>query len=121
MIIHEDARRKAYCDLFSTPTGDVNLFIINPGQRTAWHRHKRQTDEFRVLRGAIRFGVVDTQGIHSYHVLAKPDWMVKVPPYCWHGYENLGNEPAWLLMYLDQKYSPDDEERTTEEEITWHR
>lgn len=115
---HEDARRTAFCDLFNTP-GDVNLFVVNPGQRTCWHRHQRQTDQFRVLRGTVRFGMFEEFKPHQYHVLAKPDWMVTIPPGTWHGYENIGDEPAYLLMYLDQKFDPTDEERLDEADVAW--
>lgn len=115
---HRDERRTAYCDLFDTP-GDVNLFVVNPGQRTCWHRHARQTDQFRVISGSIRFGMFEEFKPHQYHVLSKPDWMVTVPPGTWHGYENIGHEPAYLLMYLSQKYDPTDEERLSEADVPW--
>lgn len=119
MRVHSDERRTAYCDLFDTP-GDVNLFIVNPGQRTAWHRHQKQTDQFRVLRGTIRFGV--TGGPYPapiYETLDGPERAICVMPLIWHGYENIGTGPAHLLMYLDRKYDPSDEERMSEAEMPW--
>jgi dTDP-4-dehydrorhamnose 3,5-epimerase len=97
----------------------VNLFIVQPGQRTCWHRHERQTDQFRVIKGKIRFGLIKN-GMHSYYTYAnQPGWKMTVEPGVWHGYENVGTEPAYLLMYLDQKYDPSDEERMTEEFCPW--
>lgn len=119
MRLHRDDRRDAYCDLFDTP-GDVNLFIVKPGQRTCWHRHKKQTDQFRVLRGAVRFGRLSI-GNHlpSYDLLSDPGEIYIVYPGVWHGYENAGDDEAYLLMYLDQKYDPADEERMGEARMPW--
>lgn len=117
MRIHTDARRDAFCDLFNTP-GDVNLFIVQPGQRTCWHRHGKQTDQFRVLRGSVRIQCFNGW-MRSDDTLSSPEQLVVVPPDWWHGYENVGSEPAYLLMYLDQKYDPTDEERLSEEEMPW--
>ena len=116
MRIHCDKRRDAYCDLFDTPDGDVNVFYIKPGERTCWHRHQRQTDQFRVLRGEITIGMIE-DGVHKYYTYNSPRWLLTVPPGTWHGYENAGKGEAILLMYLDQKYDPDDEERS--DEIPW--
>jgi quercetin dioxygenase-like cupin family protein len=118
MRYHEDERRQAYCDLFDTP-GDVNLFVIAPGQRTAWHRHQKQTDEFRVIHGSMMFQTIGPTGARSLHWLGHPSQRLSVLPNTWHGYENWGSEPAYLLMYLDQKYDASDEERLSETEVRW--
>lgn len=116
--IHRDERRDAYCDLFDGLPGDVNLFVVKPGQRTCWHRHQKQTDQFRVLMGKIRLGTIK-DGKHAYVTLARPDWKLTIEPGLWHGYENIGDEPAFLLMYLDQKYDSRDEEKMDEELVPW--
>jgi quercetin dioxygenase-like cupin family protein len=116
--VHSDERRTAYCDLFDTP-GDVNLFIVKPGQRTCWHRHCRQTDQFRVIRGTIRIGVLEERG-PRYLDVSDPGELLWVEPGHWHGYENPTTEDAYLLMYLDRKYDPTDEERMSEAELPWY-
>jgi len=119
--VHSDERRTAYCALFDTP-GDVNLFIVNPGQRTCWHRHQKQTDEFIVIRGKVRFQCFKTDprrdGMERVDiVLHGPEQSFPVQIGWWHGYENVGDEPAYLLMYLDRKYDPTDEERMGEDVV----
>lgn len=125
--IHADERRTAYCDLFDTP-GDVNLFVIQPGQRTCWHRHQKQTDQFRVIRGSLRIGWIATEWNGApiplephYITLSDPTETVRIFPTYWHGYENVTDGPAYLLMYLDQKYDPTDEERMSEDVVPWWR
>lgn len=114
---HKDERATRYCDLFNTP-GDINLFVVEPGQRTCWHRHQKQTDQFRVMRGRVllqKFLDFDVEA----KVLKGPDEIFEVPAGWWHGYENIGQWPAFLLMYLDQKYDPTDEETMDEWEEPW--
>jgi dTDP-4-dehydrorhamnose 3,5-epimerase-like enzyme len=115
--VHGDGRRIAYYDLFETP-GQVNLFVISPGQRTCWHRHQRQTDVFRCIRGAIRVKKFQTGHVISAD-LDSPEQAFRVLPGWWHGYECISDEPAYLLMYLDRKYDPTDEERVGEDEWPW--
>ena len=119
MRVHRDERRTAYCDLFPYLPGDVNLFIVKPGQRTCWHRHQKQTDRFRVIRGAMQFQYWKEGGYTWTHLLDAPEQELTVIPGFWHGYENIGDEDAYLLMYLDQHWNPDDEERLSEAEHPW--
>jgi dTDP-4-dehydrorhamnose 3,5-epimerase-like enzyme len=116
---HEDERRIAYCDLFPYLPGEINLFVIHPGQRTCWHRHMKQTDRFRVIRGALRIKLwIQASQIWSF-VLDAPEQEIVVLPSFWHGYDNETDEDAYLLMYLDQSYNPDDEDRLSEDEVPW--
>jgi dTDP-4-dehydrorhamnose 3,5-epimerase-like enzyme len=116
---HTDERRAALCNLFPELPGDLNVFYVQPGQRTAWHRHQRQTDHFRVLSGTIRFGRFKDPSMVWYYTFDSPNSDLYVRPGWWHGYENIGETPAVLLMYLDQKYDPSDEERMSEAEVPW--
>jgi dTDP-4-dehydrorhamnose 3,5-epimerase-like enzyme len=117
--IHTDERRSAFCDLFDQPDGDTNLFIVHPGQRTCWHRHHRQTDQFRCIRGRVWVQTVGVDGDRTSHLLEDVGQRLAVHPGLWHGYENVGTEPAYLLMWLDQKYDPSDEQRLSEAEMPW--
>lgn len=63
--------------------------------------------------------MIDKNGQHSYFTYARPDWKMTIEPGIWHGYENVANEPAYLLMYLDREYDPNDEERMDEEFVPW--
>lgn len=107
MRVHADHRRTAWCDLFPTLPGDLNVFSIKKGQATYWHRHQHQTDRFFVARGAVRFQWWN--GDSRYGMTLYPgDEPVTIPAGYWHGYKAL--EPSLVVMYLDQKFSPADEE-----------
>lgn len=115
MRVHADSRRVAYCDLFpeGTPGGDVNVFVFNEGARTYWHRHQRQTDRFFVAKGLLAVSTTRGPGLPvTEHVLREGETLV-IRPGLWHGYECLLHETV-LVMYLDQKYDPTDEERMDE-------
>lgn len=116
MRVHADARRTAYCDLFpeGTPTGDVNVFVFHKGARTYWHRHQRQTDHFVVVSGHLVVRTTEGAGdfIVTYHL--RTGDQVVIEPNRWHGYE-CEEEGTVLVMYLDKKYDPTDEERAPED------
>ena len=123
MRVHVDERRAAYCALFDEAglPGDINVFKINKGAITCWHRHQKQTDRFFVVKGRIlfqhfKYGQEDRES-EMLTDRGDPIWDApcRIPPGYWHGYEAL--EDSILIMYLDQKYDPSDEERATPEEL----
>jgi dTDP-4-dehydrorhamnose 3,5-epimerase-like enzyme len=117
--VHVDARRTALCDLFQNTPGDLNLFVVKPGQRTCWHRHQKQTDRFRVIKGEMRFKYwKDRDQVWSVDLDTIEQELTILPGF-WHGYENVGTGPAYLLMYLDRKFDQSDEQRLSEEEMPW--
>jgi dTDP-4-dehydrorhamnose 3,5-epimerase-like enzyme len=117
--IHIDRRRTAYCDVFEGLPGDCNVFLLEAHKPSGWHRHRKQTDQFRVIQGTLRFGRWKEKDQVWYATLDRPELELKVLPGWWHGYANEGTEDAWLLMYLDQKYDVNDEERLSEAEQPW--
>lgn len=122
---HEDERARRFCDLFDGTPGDVNLFVLQPGQVSAWHRHRFQVDQFMVISGKIRFGRVANDGTPEFDeiesVASGQFSTLTVDPGVWHGYQNVGDTPAMLLMYLSHKYEDGwDEERRTLEEMPWN-
>lgn len=119
---HADERANRWCDLFEGTPGDVNLFVLKPGQVSAWHRHREQTDQFIVVDGAVEFGMY-TDGDAVPNFITVPYNIgnkLAIHPGTWHGYKNIGETDALLLMYLSHKYEDGwDEERRTLEEMPW--
>lgn len=118
MRVHTDERRTAYCAVFYEQAGDTNVFIVKPGQRTCWHRHQQQTDQFLVAAGSMRFGLIEPGDKPEFFDMP-PSSYLRVDPNTWHGYENTGPTDAILVMYLSRPYDPSDEERMSEAEIPW--
>lgn len=116
MRVHADARRTAYCDLFGDALpGDVNVFVAQPDQVTCWHRHRHQTDRFWCLSGSITFRWWRGGTYHQETLVGGQDKIVTIPPGWWHGYRS-GPNGSTVVMWLDQKFNPLDEERMSEAE-----
>src|SRR2546421_12386649 len=54
---YDDDRGRRFCDLFGKVTGDINVTYAYPGVITAWHAHRRQYDEWFVIKGALKVGL----------------------------------------------------------------
>ncbi|MCD6434607.1 MAG: dTDP-4-dehydrorhamnose 3,5-epimerase family protein [Candidatus Diapherotrites archaeon] len=92
--------------------GQVYLSVCNPGYVKAWHYHKKQTDSFVIIYGRARVGLYDarknseTFGItNEFIVDSNNPVLIQIPPGVWHGYEALGNEPAFLINVPDKLYN----------------
>lgn len=116
MRIHVDDRRCAWVDVFADalPHGQLNVTTIWPGAILAWHRHEQQDDRMLVIRGSLKVGVwwPDHPEQVAWTVLTElhPDEYY-IPRGAWHGYQNLGTDPAIVLTWINQPYNPKDELR----------
>ena len=117
MRIHTDHRRAAFCDLFTGIEGDVNVFHLHPDKPSGWHRHQYQTDQFFVARGFVVFGFWRDGETPVYRMVYAGEDPIMVAPGYWHGYE--AQSPSILVMYLSQKYNPDDEAVTSFDDVPW--
>ncbi len=95
----------------------ANLSITYPGIVRAWHRHTRgQVDYFFVVKGAAKICIYDDSTSHLIEVVlsdAKPQ-LLRVPGHYWHGFKAIGNEPVYLLYFVNRLYdyaNPDEERR----------
>ena len=100
----------------------ANLSVTYPGIVRAWHKHERgQVDYFLVVKGAIKVCAYDdrenspTKG-HLVEVILSEYRMqiLRVPGYYWHGFKAVGNEPAYLVYFVNRLYdyrNPDEVRR----------
>ena len=112
--IHDDDRRKGTFDVFATPTGDINYSFIYPGAIAAWHRHKKQTDFWHVIKGSLKVGLFDekTKKLTFVYLHDKERKTLVIPPTIWHGWRNLDPVETILSYYISEKYDmkdPDEE------------
>lgn len=95
----------------------ANLSISYPQMIRAWHRHLRgQVDYFLVLKGAMKICVFDDESNELNEIISTGEvpQIVRVPGKYWHGFKVVGNEPAWLLYFVNKLYcydNPDEERR----------
>jgi len=104
--------RKDWAGLFrEDEIVQANLSITFPNIIRAWHRHVRgQVDYFVVLRGTIKICVLDEKNNDLMEIISTGDvpQMVRVPGEYWHGFKAVGNEPAWLLYFVNKLYDYED-------------
>jgi dTDP-4-dehydrorhamnose 3,5-epimerase len=121
---YDDDRGRRHADVFGTVTGDINITYAYPGVLTAWHAHRRQYDEWFVIKGALKIGLALPNGDGTYRwrfvSLSEYDGKVlRIPPGVLHGWRNYTNAEAILLYHISEKYNPEDpdELRYTVEEV----
>ena len=121
---YDDDRGRRYMDIFGEVTGQINITYCYPGVTTAWHAHRRQYDEWFVVKGALKVGLAVPDGRGGYRVrflsLSEHDGKVlRIRPGVLHGWRNHTNEIAILMYHVSEKYNPadPDEERYTIEEV----
>lgn len=110
---YDDDRGRRYADIFSVVTGDINITYAYPGVITAWHAHRRQYDEWFVIKGALKVGLARPKGDGTYEwrfiSLSEYDGKVlRIPPGVLHGWRNHTNEEAILMYHISEKYNPGD-------------
>lgn len=95
----------------------ANASVTFPGVIRAWHRHMRgQVDYFIVLRGTLKIGIYDEAGKALDEITASGERLqcVRIPGNYWHGFKNVGCEPAQLVYFTTRLYdykNPDEERR----------
>lgn len=121
---YDDDRGRRYADIFGVVTGDINITHAYPGVITAWHAHRRQYDEWFVIKGALKVGLAIPKGDGTYRwsfvSLSEYDGKVlRVPPGVLHGWRNHTTQEAILMYHISEKYNPDnpDEVRYTIAEV----
>lgn len=76
----------------------LSVMLVPPGQGNAPHTHEVE-EVFFVLEGTVRVFVEDETGARAEAVLGRWD-CVSCPADVVHGFENVGQEPAYLQVML---------------------
>lgn len=110
---YDDDRGRRFCDVFPEVTGDINITFAYPGVTTAWHAHRRQYDEWFVIKGALKVGlaVPDSQGTYRWAFISLSEYdgkVLRIPPGVLHGWRNHTNREAILMYHISEKYNPAD-------------
>jgi len=110
--------RKDWKDLLKeNELAQANLSINYPNIIRAWHKHLRgQVDYFIALKGAIKICAYDEETNDLAEIISTGSdlQVVRVVGRYWHGFKVIGNEPAWLLYFVNKLYdheNPDEERR----------
>ena len=109
--------RMDWSDLFQEEIVQANMSISYPGIVRAWHKHDRgQIDNFLVIRGGLKICAYEDESGELDEVVSTGDnpQIVRMPGHYWHGFKVLGNEPAWLVYFVNRLYdykNPDEVRR----------
>ncbi len=98
--------------------GQVYFTTTYPGIVKAWHFHKKQTDHFYVLKGALKVALYDeredspTKGVvNQVYMTEHLPALVRIPPGIQHGWMCVGDTEAYIVNIVSEMYdynSPDE-------------
>ena len=82
---------------------------------SAWHQHRERWDYIMCVAGHLRIVLHDpredspTKGqVDVFHVSPARPVLLAVPPWIWHGVQNLSNEASSFVNLFDRPYNYDD-------------
>lgn len=121
-------------DLYEPDPAMSYYSMTYPGIVRAWHRHlEGQIDHFICPKGRIKIGIYDDRGdsptqgeLNTFVVGEHNQVAVRIPGDCWHGFQAIGDEPAFLLNFPSKLYDYDepDEQRISHDSdeipFDWH-
>ncbi len=98
--------------------GQVYFTTTYPGVVKAWHFHKKQTDNFYVVKGTVKIALYDqrddspTKGqVNEVYLGEHCPGLLTIPPGIQHGWMGVGNTEAYILNIVSEMYdytSPDE-------------
>lgn len=98
-------------DLF-TKFGQLYMTTAHPGVVKGWHYHKKQVDNFAVVKGMIKLVLYDrredspTRGeVNEFFLGVHNPQLVQVPPLVLHGFKGVGTEEAIVLNCPTELYN----------------
>ena len=92
------------------------LFVsLRTGAISAWHQHRRRWDYLMAVGGQLRVVLFDpreasaTRGqIDVFHLSPMRPQLLAIPPWIWHGVQNLEASPSSFVNLFNEMYDYDD-------------
>jgi dTDP-4-dehydrorhamnose 3,5-epimerase len=101
-------------DELFTKFGQVYMTTAYPGVVKGWHYHKKQTDNFAVVKGMIKLVLYDnrenspTKGeINEIFLGEHNPILVKIPPLVLHGFKCISEQEAICINIPTELYNYD--------------
>jgi len=89
---------------FFTKFGQVYATTVYPGVVKGWHYHKKQTDNFIVIKGMVKVVLYDARKrsptykqINEFFMGEHNLSMIQIPPLVYHGFKGTGTEEAIII------------------------
>ena len=93
--------------------GQIYYSVNYPGVIRAWHYHKKQKDNWAVVKGMVKAVMYDgredspTYGeVQEVFLGEQRPLLLKIPIGVMHGYKTIGTEPSILLNLPTEPYEP---------------
>jgi len=97
-------------DLFKK-FGQVYITTAYPHVVKAWHYHKKQTDNFTVIKGMMKVVLYDPRKDSPTYGLVNEIFMgehnpilVQIPPFVYHGFKTISEEEAIMVNIPTEPY-----------------
>jgi dTDP-4-dehydrorhamnose 3,5-epimerase len=92
--------------------GQIYVATCRKGVAKAWHCHKKQTDNFYIVKGTAKIGLYDdrenssTKGEYMQVIMGEEgeDILLVIPPLVWHGQMAL-SEMSYLINIPSEHYN----------------
>lgn len=88
---------------------------LRGGAISAWHQHRERWDYLFVVTGHLRVVLFDpregssTRGqVDVFHLSPQRPMLTAVPPFVWHGVQNLSTGSSSFVNFFDKPYDYDD-------------
>ena len=92
--------------------GQVYMTTVYPGVVKGWHFHKKQYNNFFVVRGMIKLVLYDgrekskTKGeINEFFMGTHNAILLRIPPYVHHGFKGISEEEAIIINASTEPYN----------------
>jgi len=92
--------------------GQVYLTTVYPGVVKGWHFHKKQIDNFAIVKGMIKLVLYDgredspTHGeVNEFFLGQHNPMLVQIPAYVLHGFKGIGTDEAIVINCPTEVYN----------------
>ncbi len=94
--------------------GQVYFTTVYPGVVKAWHYHKKQYDNFCVVKGMLKLVLYDTREdsptkgeINEFFIGDHNPMLVQIPNNVYHGFKGISETETVVINISTEPYSPD--------------
>ncbi len=112
LTVHEDERGALFEILRSDwpefkKFGQTYITVCKPGWVKGWHFHKKQTDNFCVLKGKAKIVLIDSRKkkFMEFILTDKGPSLLTIPAKVVHGFECLSKAESWILNIPNRLYN----------------
>ena len=102
-------------DGFFEQFGQCYVTACNPGFVKAWHYHKKQRDNFTVIKGKAKIVLYDsrddskTKGEVNEFISGEDNFqLISIPQGVFHGFECMGEEPCYIVNCPTEMYNKEE-------------